>query len=461
MIHVQLTLAFLLVFLKLGVVQAETTQVHEFKLDNGMRILVKEDRRSPVVVTQVWYKVGSSYEHNGLTGISHFLEHMMFKGTQKLKPNEFSEIIARNGGRENAFTGKDYTAYFQQLEKSRLAICLKLEADRMRGLTLPKAEFEKERQVVIEERRLRTEDNPQSLTYERFNATAFQSSPYRIPVIGWMKDLETMTVEEMRAWYHQWYAPNNAILVVVGDVKPADVYQLAKEHFGPLKPSIITAPKPQTEVEQSGTKRLVVKVPAQLPYVMIGYKVPAVHDATLKWEPYALDVLAGILDAGRSARLDRELVRGSSIASNVGASYDSFSRLSTLFIIHGTPAQNKTARDLELALLKQVERLKTDEISTLELKRVLAQVVAEKVFQQDSLFYQGMLIGQLETMGYSWRLADDYVANIKKVTAAQVRLVAKKYLVTDRLTVAELEPLPMSLKKLRKTSGITGGRHAN
>lgn len=460
MTHVHSTLIFLLV-LKLGVVQAETTKVQEFKLDNGMRILVKEDRRSPVVVTQVWYKVGSSYEHNGLTGISHFLEHMMFKGTQKLKPNEFSEIIARNGGRENAFTGKDYTAYFQQLEKSRLAICLELEADRMRGLTLPKTEFEKERQVVIEERRLRTEDNPQSLTYERFNATAFQSSPYRLPIIGWMNDLETMTVEEMRVWYHQWYAPNNAILVVVGDVKPAEVYQLAKKHFGPLKPSKITAPKPQNEVEQSGTKRLVVKVPAQLPYVMMGYKVPVVHNATEKWEPYALDVLAGVLDAGRSARLDRELVRGLSIASNVGASYDAFNRLSTLFIIHGTPAQNKTAHDLEQALLKQVERLKTEEVSTQELQRVLAQVVADKVFQQDSLFYQGMLIGQLETVGYSWRLADDYVRNIKKITAAQVQAVAKKYLINDRLTVAELEPLPMSLKKPRKTSAINGGRHAH
>ncbi|MBL4762510.1 MAG: insulinase family protein [Gammaproteobacteria bacterium] len=195
-----------------------------------MKIIVREDHRAPVVVSQVWYKVGASYEHDGITGVSHVLEHMMFKGTDNLKPGEFSEIISANGGRENAFTGRDYTAYFQRIASDRLEICLKLEADRMRNLVLTEAEFAKEIEVVKEERRMRTEDNPNALTYERFIAAAFLNNPYRNPVIGWMQDLDSLTVEDARQWYKRWYTPNNATLVVVGDVKAQDVFKLAKKY---------------------------------------------------------------------------------------------------------------------------------------------------------------------------------------------------------------------------------------
>ena len=210
--------------------------VHEYQLANGLKILVKEDHRAPVVVSQIWYKVGSSYEHSGSTGVAHVLEHMMFKGTKKHGPNEFSKIISANGGRENAFTGQDYTAYFQQLEKSRLPISFELEADRMANLNLRAEDFEKEVKVVMEERRMRTEDNPQALTYEQFAATAFVSSPYHHPIIGWMDDLEHMDVNDMRSWYKHWYAPNNATLVVAGDVDPDAVFELAKKYFGDSNP---------------------------------------------------------------------------------------------------------------------------------------------------------------------------------------------------------------------------------
>ncbi|OQX32545.1 MAG: peptidase M16, partial [Candidatus Sedimenticola endophacoides] len=230
-------------------------RVHEFTLGNGMRVIVKEDHRAPIAVSQVWYKVGASYEPDGITGVSHLLEHMMFKGTQAHPPGEFSRIVAANGGEENAFTGSDYTAYYQTLSSDRLEIAFELEADRMRNLTLLEEEFLKEVEVVKEERRLRTEDSPTSLTYEQFSAVAYRSLPYANPVIGWMNDLENMSVEDLRRWYRLWYAPNNATLVVVGDVEPRQVLELAERHFGPLAPEPVPPLKPLIEPPQRGMIR--------------------------------------------------------------------------------------------------------------------------------------------------------------------------------------------------------------
>ncbi len=435
-------------------------KVFEYKLKNGLRLIVKEDHRSPVVVSQVWYKVGSSYEHNGITGVSHVLEHMMFKGTKQLKPNEFSKIIAANGGRENAFTGKDYTAYFQRLEKSRLKVSFKHEADRMQNLILSPKEFKKEINVVMEERRLRTEDKPTSLTYERFNSVAFQSSPYRAPIIGWMNDLKNMRVDDLKRWYKRWYSPNNAIVVVVGDVEPKEVLKLAQKHFGSLKPSKVRPPKPQTEIPQTGEKRIIVKAPAKLAYLLMGYHVPSVKTAKASedWEPYALEVLAWVLDGGRSARFNTSLVRGTSVASSANAYYDPFARLSTLLILDGIPGQGKSIEQLEKSLREQIEKLKTGLATEDELIRVKAQVVAENVYQRDSMFYQAMLIGQMEAKGYPWKMVDDYVKRINQVTAQQIQDVAKKYLRDDRLTVARLDPQPLG-KKVKRKSSISGGRH--
>lgn len=429
---------FLLLLLTSFTVSAESTQ--EFMLDNGLKLIVKPDHRAPVVVSQVWYKVGSSYEHNGITGVSHVLEHMMFKGTETLAPGEFSRIVSANGGRENAFTGRDYTAYFQRFAKDRLEVSFRLESDRMRNLKLSPEEFEKERNVVIEERRLRTEDKPESLTYERFNATAYLASPYRNPVIGWMSDLENMEVDDLAQWYQRWYAPNNATVVVVGDVQPQEVHALAKKYFGPLKPEEVAPPKPRREPEHRGLRRLQVKAPAKIPYVLLGYRVPVVGSAEEDWEPYALEVLAGILDGGESARLAEQLVRGDAIASSAGAGYSPYSRMDTLFLLEGTPASDKPLDEVETALRGQVERLRTDLVDDTELARVKAQVVAQDVFERDSVFYQAMQIGTLETLGLDWRLMDEYVDRIRSVTAEQVRQVAQKYLVDDHLTVGHLIP---------------------
>jgi len=432
------------------------TKVSEHVLGNGLKVLVKEDHRSPIAVSQVWYKVGSSYEPGGITGISHMLEHMMFKGTDKHAPGEFSRIVAENGGEENAFTGEDYTAYFQTMEASRLAVSFELEADRMRNLHLLADELKKELQVVTEERRMRTDDNPQAKMQEHFNAMAYTNSPYRNPVIGWPSDIENYKVEDLQAWYQRWYAPNNATLVVVGDVQPKAVFALAEKYFAPLKPSELKPLKPQLEVEQLGVRKMTVKLPAKLPYLVMGYKVPVLKTTQNEWEAYALEVLAGVLDGGSSARLESGLVRGKQIAVSVGANYDLYSRLSNLFTLEATPAEGKTVWNLESALKDEITKLQINLVNSDELQRIKAQVLAKAVYERDSGFYQAMQLGMLETVGLSWKVADEYVEKVNQVTAEQVREVARKYLLEDKLSVAYLEPLPITgnITETKTTKGV-------
>ncbi|RMH19582.1 MAG: insulinase family protein [Gammaproteobacteria bacterium] len=436
-----------------GLAQADaektSRKTHETTLKNGLKIIVREDHRAPVVVSQVWYKIGSSYEQ-AVTGISHALEHMMFKGTPNHPAGEFSRIISKNGGRENAFTGRDYTAYFQILEKSRLPVSFELEADRMRHLTLDPEEFKKEIAVVREERRMRTEDDPQSLVFERFQATAFLNGPYHNPIIGWMDDLHQMSVEQLRDWYLRWYAPNNATLVVAGDVKPRKVFKLAEQYFGDLPayspeqkktaslPAII-----RKELPQNGQRRIIVKTPAKLPYLIMGYKTPVVKTAEIAWEPYALEVMAGILNGGDSARIPKNLIRGQQIAASASAGYDMYDLHNNLFMFDGTPTQEHSIDELEKALKEQIHDLQETPVSEDELKRIKAQVIAAQVYQQDSAFYQAMQIGQMETIGLDWHELDNYVKQVRAITADQIQQVAKRYFTDDRLTVAELFPLPL------------------
>ena len=432
--------------------QAET-KVFEKTLKNGLKVLVKEDHRSPIAVSQVWYKVGSSYEPGGITGVSHMLEHMMFKGTDKHAAGEFSRIIAENGGEENAFTGQDYTAYFQTMEASRLPVSFELEADRMRGLHLLPEELKKELQVVTEERRMRTDDNPQAKMNEHFMAMAYANSPYKHPVIGWPSDIANYKVEDLQAWYQRWYAPNNATLVVVGDVQPNAVFDLAEKYFGELKTSEIIPLKPQTEIEQLGVRKMTVKVPAKLPSVVLGYKVPSLKTATDENEAYALEVLAGVLDGGNSARLSSTLIRGQQIAVSTGAGYNLNARLSALFELEATPAEHKSVNDLELALKAEVAKLQKDLITADELQRIKAQVLATDIYQKDSAFYQAMELGTFETAGLGWQKAGEYVSKINQITPEQVRAVAQKYLVEDHLNIAYLEP------QMIKTSTQNKGAH--
>jgi zinc protease len=436
--------SLLILILAMPVSVFAASSVQEFKLDNGLKLFVQEDHRSPVVVSQVWYRAGSIDEVNGKTGVAHVLEHMMFKGTKKVPAGQFSRLIAAAGGKENAFTSADYTCYFQQLEKSKLPLSFELEADRMANLQLTKEEFDKEIKVVMEERRWRTDDKPQAMVNEAFQGAVYHAHPYSRPVVGFMNDLENMTYEDAREWYNNWYAPNNATLVVVGDVKADDVYKLAQQYFGKLKPKVLPARKPQVEPPQIGERSIIVKAPAKQPYILMGYHVPALNDPDKDWEPYALEVLAGVLSGNPAARLNQSLVRDTQLAVDASAGYDLMSRgRLSLFELDGTPSEGKTVVELEAALLQQIEKIKTSGVTNEELDRVKAGVIAADVYQRDSMFYQAMQIGTVETIGFSWKILDEYQAKLRAVTSEQIQSVAKKYLVKDNLTVATLDPQPI------------------
>ncbi len=432
--------------------QGKQLNTHEKIFDNGMKVIVKEDHRAPVVISQIWYRVGSAQEHSGITGVSHVLEHMMFKGTEKHPSGTFSSTVAEIGARDNAFTGRDYTAYYQLMEKSKLEVSFELESDRMLNLILAPEEFASELEVVKEERRLRTDDNPNALVYEQLYATAFNNSPYHHPIIGWMNDLDNLKLEDLQTWYQRWYTPNNATLVVVGDVDPEDVFALAEKYFARLQPRQIKASKPRLEQPQTGVRRVTVQAVAKLPYLMLGYKVPSLATAKEDWEPYALSVLAGILDGGRSARLSKRLVRDKELVASAGAGYNLYARYPTLFLFDATPSDKHSIEEVEAALAEEIKDLQDSLVDEKELARVKAQVIAGEVYQQDSVQRQATVIGSLETVGLGWQVMAEYSEKINAITAEQVRQVARKYLVDQGLTVAVLNPLASDLQTANVTA---------
>ena len=415
----------------------------EFTLANGLKLIVKEDHRSPVVFSSVWYRVGSSHEPLGITGVSHVLEHMMFRGTPRFGPGELSRIIADNGGKENAATSDDFTYYYEELPADKLAISFKLEADRMQHLSLDEQAFNKEIQIVMEERRLRTDDNPESKLFERFCATAYIASPYHHSTIGWMNDLANMRVIDIRQWYQTWYTPNNATVLVVGDVKSQEVYALTQQYFGPLPSRPLPVVKPQKEVEPLGKREAIVAVPAKLPYLFLGYNVPSLVTAASPSEAYALEILAALLNGGDSARLPTKLVRAKQIAASTSVAYDLYSRLDGLFILSALPAAKYNLEQVEGALLAEINSLKAKPVTPQELARSKTGLIASRTFQRDSIESQAGEIGSLISVGRFWQDAEAYSQRIQAVTAAQVQAVAKKYLSDQRLTVGKLQPLPM------------------
>jgi zinc protease len=425
----------------------------ETTLANGLRVIVKEDHRAPTAVHMVWYRAGSMDEKDGTSGVAHALEHLMFKATRNLRPGEFNRRVAEAGGRDNAFTSRDYTAYFQIVPKGALPEMMKLEADRMANLKLDATEFASEIKVVMEERRLRTDDNPQALVHEALNSAMFQAHPYRRPIIGWMDDLEHMTWQDARDWYRQWYAPNNAYVVVVGDVDHREVFRLAQKFYGSHKTHALPERKPQNEPEQAGIRRVSVKAPAKLPYLAMAWKMPRLRDVQKDRDPYALDVLASVLDGHDASRFARNLVRGSRVAQSAGAGYDGTLRGEASFVVDGQPAEGKTIADLEAALRAEIKRIQDEGVSAEELDRVKIQSIAAQVYKRDSLMAQAMEIGGIEAAGQSWRDIDLLLEKLKSVTADEVRAVARKYFKDDTLTIAVLDPQPVEQTKPRKSFG--------
>jgi zinc protease len=430
---VKIFLIGMLLFLP-HVVKAEA--VKEYTLDNGLKVLIIEEHKAPVATFQVWYRVGSRNEPEGKSGLSHLLEHMMFKGTAEYGPTMFSRIIQKNGGTDNAYTTKDYTAYFELLSSDRIFLSIDLEYDRMRNLTLDPKELKSERSVVMEERRLRYEDDPQNSLFEEVVAAAFKVHPYHRPVIGWMSEIESIERDNLYHYYKTYYSPDNAVIIVVGDVDAEKIIEKVKEIFGEIPAGSGRQEVTSVEPEQRGERRVVLKREAELPYVIIAYHVPSFpHE-----DSYALDVLSMILSGGKSARLYQSLVYEQKIALSASADYVGFKKDPYLFFLSATASPGRDIAKVEKSLYTQIEKIIADLPSEREIQKAKNQIESSFIMGQDSIYLQARKYGIFEMLG-DWRLIDHYLEGIRKVKTDDVVEVAKKYLTEHNRTVGILVPI--------------------
>jgi zinc protease len=416
---------------------AAAQDVLDATLDNGLRVLLQEDRRSPIVSFQVWYRVGSRDERVGMTGLSHYLEHMMFKGTPTYGPRIFSKLVETAGGQDNAFTSRDVTAYHVTIAAEQLDLVLEIEADRMRHLLLDPREVEAEKRVVMEERRTRTEDDPVGGLAELFSLTALTAHPYRLPTIGFAQDIERLSAGDLRIWYDTYYRPNNAIIVAVGDFRATDLLAMIRTRFGSVPRGPDPPPVTVVEPEQRGERRVWLRKEAQLAVVFQGYPAPNHRSA----DAHALEVLSAVLSGGRSSRLYRRLVYEDRLALEAGGDYSSLTLHPDAFTFYLTVMPGRTVEEAERALDLEVERLRTELVLDEELQRAKNQLEAAYLFGQDSVFSQSATLARYELLG-GWRLRDGYLPGIRAVTREDIRRAAERYLVADRRTTAVLVPVP-------------------
>ncbi|MBF0658004.1 insulinase family protein [Psychrobacter sp. NG25] len=415
---------------------------HEYQLENGLKIVIKEDHRAPVVMSQIWYRVGSTDEPINKGGISHLLEHMMFKGTTDVSSDDYERLIAKFGGVNNAFTSYDYTGYYELFPANRFTLALELEADRMKNLLFNEKEFVKEHQVVMEERRQRTDDNPLAKAYESFRLLALPDSPKGESVIGPMSEIESITLPELKDWYQKWYAPNNATLVIVGDVDPQDVLAQAKRYFGELTPSAL--PKRPTVSQKGfrGYQKVDSEQAVQVPVLLMGYNVPSLvtADKNNEKQAYALSLAQDVLDGGLSARLESRLIREQGLLTTVGTSYDLLDRGDGLFLIQATPREGVSLEQAQQAIMTEIEKLKTDPIAADEISRAKTNTVTGLVYAQDSMEGQARMIGSLQSIGLDDRLLAELPAKLDGISITDIQTASKKYLVKDNLTVMHVIP---------------------
>ena len=431
--------AAMLVALAAGPAAAATygERVREATLDNGLKLILLEDHKAPVVVFQLYYRVGSRNERLGYTGLSHILEHITFKGTEKVAPEEYSKIIQRNGGRTNAFTSQDNTTYFAMLASDRVGVVIDLEADRLAHLKVSDEQFLPERDVIMEERRLRIENDPVSELFEQMSATAYAAHPYQFPIIGWSTDIAQATLKDVLDYHATYYVPNNAFIVCVGDFDSAALTEQIREAFDPIERGPMPPAVRAIEPPQQGARRVELERPAQLPFVAMAYHVPNLQSP----DASALEVLSAILAGGDSARLHDELVYRSRLARSVGVSYDYTAIDPGLFTVYAQPLPGRTAAQSETALSREIDRIRRDAPSARELEKAKNGIESSFVFAQDSLFYQGMLLGEYELAG-GWRRIDDYLPGVRAVTPDDIRRVAQAYLSPTNRTTAVLIPNP-------------------
>jgi zinc protease len=430
----------------------------QYQLANGMTVIVKPDRRAPTAVHMLYVRVGAMDEVDGSTGLAHVLEHMLFKGTPNTKPGEFSRRVAALGGRENAFTTRDQTGYFQQIPANRLEDVMRLEADRFANNQWPDDEFKRELEVVKEERRSRTEDNPRGLLYEQLSATVYQANPYRRPVVGWMSDLDAMTPQDARDFYRRWYVPANAAVIIAGDVDPTKVRALVDKYYGSLPARPVPPRKPREEPAQNGLRRVEFKAPAEQSYVALAFKVPQLRSFERtpdNDDALALTLLSGVLDGYEGARLDRALTQGPDrVADSVDAGNGLWGRGPQLFTLAGVPAAGKTPEQVEAALRAQVTRIAREGVSEAELQRVKTRWIAGEIYKLDSVMNQARELGSAWVMGLPIDADERLMARLREVTPDQVKSVAARYFGDDQLTVAILRPLPVDPNRKPRTPAV-------
>ncbi len=414
--------------------QRSKLAVTEYKLPNGLQVMIYEDHSAPVVSAQIWYKVGAYNEPKGLTGISHLLEHMAFKGTKKVSGKEYSKIIERNGGDENGFTGRHYTCYFANLARDRYHIELELEADRMQNLLIDSVAFIPEKGVVMEERRLGDND-PFDALWEEFFSVAYKTHPYQNPVIGWMDDLARITHRDVRKYYETYYNPANSLVILSGDVKPEEGLKIVKKYFGKINGTTIKEPA-YIEPEQSGERRFEYKREVETPAVMIGYHVPNVNHP----DAYTLDVVSYILTRGKSSRLYKRLVYDERIALNISGSAWT-DKYSGIFYFLAIPQLGQNINKLQNIIYQEIEKLKTEPVSDEELERVKNQVLADFVFAKDGVTRMGFEIAFMQIITGDYRYIETYEDKIARVSKDDIISAAKKYFVMDNRTVGVLVPV--------------------
>lgn len=418
--------------------------ITETVLDNGLKVIIAEDHKVPLAVFEIWYRVGAMDDPGGRSGLSHLLEHMMFKGTPKYGSKVFSRLVMKYGGIDNAFTSANYTGYYQMLPPERIGISIDLESDRMRNLILDEKEFLSERDVVREERRMRYEDSPQASLEEEVEAAAFKVHPYQRPVIGWMSDLGNIARADLVSHYKKYYSPGNAVIIVVGDVDPKKILgRIKKSSFGRIKNSGPIARDITQEPAQQGERRVVLHRKAELPYVIAAYRAPSLPDD----DAYALDVFSEIIGGGKTGRFYRSLIYEKKLALDVSTGYQSLSRDPHLFMFHATAAAGTDVALLERAVYEEIEKMKTEPPTEFELQKAKNSTEAAFVKFQDSIFNQAQMIAQFEILGGGWRKKDDYILRIRQVTADDVMRVARKYFNGEQRTVGVLIPLEAEASK--------------
>lgn len=404
-------------------------EITEFILPNGLKVVVKPDQRSPIAIFQIWYKAGSANEQKGYTGISHLLEHLMYRSNRYHSLNKVYQQMGSIGSLGNAYTTRDYTFYYHTLKKKYLPLAFALEAERMKYLDVDKNAFEIEKKIIKQERLERINRDPYLKANNALYRLAFKNDGYQFPVIGLPEDLPGLTLKQAMIWHKNRYTPDNATIVVVGNVKPAEVISLAKKYFSPIKKKKQKANNSLiADEEKHSVTRYIMPESTKVGMVFLAFKVPSIKTAFPAWEAYALDVLAGWLESGNHSRLTNTLVIDKKIAHEVFVNYSPMSRKQSLFIIEASPLEDISLQQLEQEIIAEIQQIKKEHISDKTLQKVKNQMIATEIFERDSMHTQAKIIGQAESVDIHWSEDAQYINRIKAVTAEQINEVLQKYI---------------------------------